>query len=108
MGGQSTVLILTSQQVDSLAATKILSTLLAADCLPHSIKPIQGYDYLAKTNESLLADNDVVRTTFPFTVDTTIISITVFTLGIKERGQLIPLLKNSIFITYASQPSTAL
>ncbi|EWC46052.1 hypothetical protein DRE_04626 [Drechslerella stenobrocha 248] len=55
------VLILTSLDVDSLCACRMLTRLLKSDYIPHKLHPVAGYQDLAKANKEFIATNDDLK-----------------------------------------------
>ncbi|EST08104.1 CDC45 family [Kalmanozyma brasiliensis GHG001] len=56
--GVSSVLILSSPDVDSVCATRILTSLLLQDDIPHRIVPVEGYRSLLSTLSTVFSASD--------------------------------------------------
>ena len=54
LGGACTVLILVAADCDALCACRILTYLLRSDHIMYKVKPVSGYDDIARTNGSLI------------------------------------------------------
>ncbi|TKY88433.1 hypothetical protein EX895_002785 [Sporisorium graminicola] len=65
--GVSSVLILSSPDVDSVCATRILTSLLLQDDIPHRIVPVEGYRSLLNTLSAVFPalDEDSVAAALP-------------------------------------------
>jgi cell division control protein 45 len=59
--GGCTVLILVAQSTDALCACRILAFLLRSDDISYKIEPVCGYDSMRETNETVVVDNEEIR-----------------------------------------------
>lgn len=62
LAGVCTVLVLVSNDVDALCASKILLEFFKADCIGHHVFPVGGYDDLLYANQEFIKDNHDLRT----------------------------------------------
>ncbi|KAK6515867.1 hypothetical protein TWF281_004458 [Arthrobotrys megalospora] len=60
-GTVPSVLILTSLDVDSLCACRMLTRLLKTDYIPHKLHPVAGYQDLTKANKEFISNNEDLR-----------------------------------------------
>eukprot|EP00457_Paulinella_chromatophora_P004477 gb/GEZN01004489.1/.p1 GENE.gb/GEZN01004489.1/~~gb/GEZN01004489.1/.p1 ORF type:complete len:584 (-),score=68.31 gb/GEZN01004489.1/:81-1832(-) len=56
-----TVLIFVSPEADSLCGLKVLTHLLQADSIQYTVKPVSGYEDIAKANEELIKSSEQLR-----------------------------------------------
>ncbi|KAF3931346.1 hypothetical protein ABW19_dt0209622 [Dactylella cylindrospora] len=55
------ILILTSLDVDSLCACRMLTRLLKSDYIPHKLHPVAGYQDLSKANAEFIVNNEDLK-----------------------------------------------
>ncbi|KAK6503811.1 hypothetical protein TWF481_008817 [Arthrobotrys musiformis] len=60
-GTVPSVLILTSLDVDSLCACRMLTRLLKTDYIPHKLHPVAGYQDLTKANKEFISTNEDLK-----------------------------------------------
>ncbi|KAK6331378.1 hypothetical protein TWF730_004460 [Orbilia blumenaviensis] len=60
-GTVPSVLILTSLDVDSLCACRMLTRLLKTDYIPHKLHPVAGYQDLTKANKEFISNNEDLK-----------------------------------------------
>ncbi|KAF3173212.1 hypothetical protein EYR41_010061 [Orbilia oligospora] len=60
-GTVPSILILTSLDVDSLCACRMLTRLLKTDYIPHKLHPVAGYQDLTKANKEFISNNDDLK-----------------------------------------------
>lgn len=61
-GSSCAVLILVSNEPDSLCCCRILTSLLRAELVAHKVKPVRGYDDIARANDTLIVPNPDLST----------------------------------------------
>lgn len=79
--GVSSVLILSSPDVDSVCATRILTSLLLQDDIPHRIVPVEGYRSLLNTLAAVFPPLDDQDANLASTSSTDVRSVILINLG---------------------------